>query len=173
MYLLAQSEMAESVAMMTNTSGSMSSIANTATFNWDIAGMPAGDGKDSAAVIGGGGLHILSAGHSDEEINASWEFVKYMTSPEISARWMKTSGYFAVRYSAYEQPILTELFAEKPQYASTVNFLPLVVSPYLLSKNQNDVQTVFKLALDEIYLNNADIQSTLHQAQLDAQALLD
>lgn len=165
--------MAESVAMMTNTSGSMSSIANTATFNWDITGMPSGDGKDSAAVIGGGGLHILSAGHSDEEVNASWEFVKYMTSPEVSATWMKTSGYFAVRYSAYNQPILTELFAEKPQYASTVNFLPLVVSPYLLSKNQNDVQTIFKLALDEIYLNNADIRSTLHQAQLEAQALLD
>lgn len=165
--------MAESVAMMTNTSGSLGSISNTATFEWDIAGMPAGDGKESAAVIGGGGLHILKAGHTDDEINASWEFVKYMSSPEVSALWMKTSGYFAVRYSSYEQPVLTELFAEKHQYASTVDFLPLVVAPFMLSKNQNDVSTIFGLALDEIYLNNADVTSTLQQAQIDAQALLD
>ena len=165
--------MAESVAMMTNTSGSLGSISNTATFDWDIAGLPAGDGKESAAVIGGGGLHILKAGHTDEEIKATWEFVKYMTSPEISATWMKTSGYFAVRYSAYEQKILTDLFAEKYQYASTTKFLPLVVSPYLLSKNQNDVQSTFQRALEEIYLNNADVAETLKQAQVEAQAYLE
>lgn len=164
---------AESVAMMTNTSGSMSSIASTATFDWNICALPAGDGKDSVSVLGGGGLLILKSDHSDEEINASWEFVKYMTSPEVSASWMKTSGYFAVRYSSYEQPVLQELFAEQPQYASMVEFLPLLQSPYQLSKNINDVQTVFKLALDEIFLNNADIPSTLQQAQIDAQAYLE
>lgn len=164
---------AESVAIMTNTSGSMSSISNTATFDWDIASLPAGEGKESAAVLGGGGLLILNSGHTQEEIDASWEFVKYMTSPEVSAKWMKISGYFAVRYSAYEQPELTELFAQKPQYASTVNFLPLLQSPYQVSQNITDVANVYKLALDECFLNNADITATLQQAQKDAQAFLD
>lgn len=165
--------MAENIAIMTNTSGSMSSIFSAATFDWDITAVPAGDGKESAAVLGGGGLLILNSGHTQEEIDASWEFVKYMTSPEVSASWMKTSGYFAVRYSSYDQPLLQELFAEKPQYASTVNFLPLLQSPYQLSQNINDVATVFKLALDECYLNNADIATTLQQAQIDAQKFLE
>lgn len=165
--------MAESVAMMTNTSGSMSSISNTATFDWNISALPAGDGKDSAALLGGGGLLTLKSGHTEEEIDASWEFVKYMTSPEVSATWMKKSGYFAVRYSSYELPILQELFAEKPQYASTVNFLPLLQSPIQMIKSTNDISNIFKLALDEIYLNNGDTAGLLQQAQTDAQAYLD
>lgn len=164
--------MAESVAMMTNTSGSMSSISNTATFDWNISALPAGDGKESAALLGGGGLLILKSGHTEEEIAASWEFVKYMTSSETSAAWMKKSGYFAVRYSSYELPILQELFAEKPQYASTVIFLPLLQSPIQMVKSTNDISNIFKLALDEIYLNNGDMAVMLQQAQIDAQAYL-
>ena len=164
--------MAECVAMMTNTSGSMSGVANTATFDWDIGPVPAGEGKDSAAVLGGGGMRIIKSGHTEEEINASWEFVKYMTSPEVSAKWMITSGYFAVRYSSYEQENLKALMAEKPQYASVMQFLPILQAPYMVS-NATDTGSVISRALDECYLNNADITATLQQAQIDAQAALD
>lgn len=164
--------MAECVAMMTNTSGSMSGVANTATFDWDIGPVPAGDGKDSAAVLGGGGMRIIKSGHTEEEIAASWEFVKYMTSPEVSAKWMITSGYFAVRYSSYEQENLKALMAEKPQYASVMQFLPILQAPYLVS-NTTDTGSVISRALDECYLNNADIAATLQQAQVEAQAALD
>lgn len=163
--------MAECVAMMTNTSGSMSGVANTATFNWDIGPVPAADGKDSAAVLGGGGLRIIKTGHSQEEIDASWEFVKYMTSPAVSAKWMITSGYFAVRYSSYEDAALLALMEEKPQYKSVMQFLPILQAPFIVS-NTSDTGSVITRALDECFLNNADIPATMQQAQIDAQAFM-
>lgn len=158
-------------AMMTNTSGSLGNISNTATFNWDIALLPTGEGKDGAAVLGGGGFQILK-NHPQEEIDASWEFVKYMTSPEVSAKWMLTSGYFAVRYSSYDLPEIQERFATKPQYRSLMDYLPVLQTPYLIRENQTDIQNVLVLALDECFLNNANIAATMQQAQIDAQGYL-
>ena len=95
-----------------------------------------------------------------------------MTTPEVSAKWMVTSGYFAVRYSSYEQEVLKNLMAEKPQYASVTKFLPILQAPFIVS-NTTDTGSVISLALDECFLNNADIPATLQQAQIDAQAFLD
>ena len=164
--------MAEYYAMMTNTSGSLSGVANTAAFNWDIGPLPAGDGKESVALMGGGGLRILKYGHSEEEIDASWEFVKYMTSPAVSAKWMITSGYFAMRYGSYEEESLLALMAEKPQYESVKQFLPIIHGTFKVN-NTTDTGAVIQRALDECFLNNADIPATLQQAQIDAQAFLD
>ena len=64
------------------------------------------------------------------------------------------------------------LMAEKPQYASVMQFLPILQAPYMVS-NATDTGSVISRALDECYLNNADITATLQQAQIDAQAALD
>ncbi len=168
----AENFLAESTAMMTNSSGSLGNVSNTATFDWGIAPLPAGDGNDPVSLLGGGGFLIINE-HSQEKIDASWEFVKYMTSPEVSAEWMIATGYFAVRHSSYDLPEIQALFAEKPQYATTVELLPILQSPYMIRNNFGDVSNTFKLALDESFLNNADIAPTLQRAQKEAQALLD
>ena len=168
----AENFLAETTALMTNSSGSLGNVSNTATFDWGIAPLPAGDGKDSVSLLGGGGFLIIDE-HPQEKIDASWEFVKYMTSPEVSAEWMIATGYFAVRHSSYDLPEIKALFAEKPQYATTVELLPILRSPYMVSQNFGDISNTFKLALDESYLNNADITATLKRAQEEAQALLD
>jgi len=168
----AENFLAETTAMMTNSSGSLGNVSNTATFDWGITSLPANDGKDSVALLGGGGFTIIGK-HSQEKIDASWEFVKYMTSPEVSAQWMLASGYFAVRHSSYELPEMQTMFNEKPQFATIKELLPILRSPYMVRTNFGDVSNVFKLALDESYLNNANITATLQQAQKEAQAFLD
>lgn len=168
----AENFLAETTALMTNSSGSLGNVSNTATFDWGIAPLPAGDGKDPVSLLGGGGFIIIDE-HPQEEIDASWEFVKYMTSPEVSAQWMIATGYFAVRHSSYDLPEIKALFEQKPQYASTTKFLPIVQSPFMVRKNFSEVSNVFKLALDESYLNNADITATMQRAQKEAQAFLD
>ena len=167
---VAENFLAETTAIMFNSTGSMGNVSNTATFDWDVALMPAGDGKESAAVMGGGGF-VLINGHPEEQTQAAWEFVKYMTSPEVTAKWSITSGYFAMRHSAYDLPEMQALFAEKPQYAKTREFLPNLAKPYLVG-NLDEVSQVIALALDETLLNNADTQATMDTAQAEAQALI-
>ncbi len=168
----AENFLAETTAIMTNSSGSLGNVSNTATFDWGIASLPANDGKGSVALLGGGGFIIIGK-HPQEKIDASWEFVKYMTSPEVSAQWMLASGYFAVRQSSYDLPEMQAMFAEKPQFATIKELLPILRSPFMVRSNFGDVSNVFKLALDESYLNNADITAALQKAQKEAQAFLD
>ncbi|MHA6482799.1 ABC transporter substrate-binding protein [Paenibacillus sp. strain BS8-2] len=168
----AENFLAETTAMMTNSSGSLGNVSNTATFDWGITSIPAGDGKDPVALLGGGGFVIIGE-HAEEKIDASWEFVKYMTSPEVSAQWMIASGYFGPRQSAYDLPEMKAMYEEKPQMATTLEFLPILRSPFMVSSKFSDVSNTFKLALDESYLNNADITETLRRAQTEAQAFLD
>jgi len=55
---------------------------------------------------------------TDEEQMASWLFIKWLTSPEIQARWVKISGYYGTQYST--EKLLTEYASENPVWASGV-----------------------------------------------------
>ena len=49
---------------------------------------------------------------------ASWLFVKWLTSPEIQARWVKISGYYGTQYST--ETLLADYATENPVWASGV-----------------------------------------------------
>jgi len=53
----------------------------------------------------------------DEEL-ASWLFIKWLTSPEIQARWVKISGYYGTQSST--EGLLADYAAENPVWASGV-----------------------------------------------------
>ncbi len=49
---------------------------------------------------------------------ASWLFVKWLTSPEIQARWVKESGYYGTQFST--EALLADYGQENPVWASGV-----------------------------------------------------
>lgn len=53
-----------------------------------------------------------------EEELASWLFVKWLTSPEIQARWIQISGYYGTQYST--EALLADYATENPVWASGV-----------------------------------------------------
>jgi len=70
-------------------------------------------------VIGGASLWIIKE-HPKEEIDAAWEFVKWMTEPEQQIRWHKETGYFPVRKDAVEQLLMEGFYAERPNYLTAI-----------------------------------------------------
>lgn len=168
---VAENFIAEGTAIMFNSTGSMGNVIANATFDWDVSNIPANDGCEPFSPLGGGGFAIINR-DSEQEIAASWEFVKYMTSPEVTAKWSITSGYFAMRYSAYELPEMKAFFAKNPQFSRTEDFLPMLVKPYLTTR-QPEVAEAFNIALDDALINNQNAKAALDSAQEIAQALLD
>lgn len=55
---------------------------------------------------------------TEEEQMASWLFVKWLTSPEIQARWVQISGYYGTQYTTEE--LLADYATENPVWASGV-----------------------------------------------------
>lgn len=54
----------------------------------------------------------------DETQQAAYEFVKFLVSSEIQARWAANTGYFPVNEGAYEEQVLIDAMDELPALAS-------------------------------------------------------
>lgn len=70
-----------------------------APFDWGIALVPAPEGGESATNVGGEHAFIF-AGSPNKE--AAWEFVQYITSPEVQLLWNQQTGFLPVRQSVAE-----------------------------------------------------------------------
>ncbi len=53
-----------------------------------------------------------------EQELASWLFIKYLTSPENQAKWVKASDYLPTQFSV--EPMLVDYIANVPQFQSTL-----------------------------------------------------
>jgi ABC-type glycerol-3-phosphate transport system substrate-binding protein len=129
---------------------------------WGLVPFP---GYDQAAV-NAFGQNIAIVKTTPEKNLATWLFVKYFTSPEVQATWIRSSAYYPTRASTVA--LLGDFAAENPQWASGLELLPLgQVEPSLPSwaTVRREVQDTF----------DAIIQGTTDQipgllADLDAAA---
>ena len=72
-----------------------------APFQWGIAAVPAPDGGTSASNVGGEHLFMFN---SVKNKAAAWEFIKYLTSPEVQLQWDEKTGFLPVRKTVAENP---------------------------------------------------------------------
>jgi len=114
-------------AMIYHTTGSLTNILENADFTVGTAFTPSGP-EGPATVMGGGNLYIFDDGSkTPEELDAAWEFVQYMSSPELQSEWGVAGGYVAARRSAWEIAPLADVVAEFPQYATARDQLDVAV----------------------------------------------
>lgn len=70
--------------------------------------------QDGGVVIGGGGLYISADDPAAQ--GAAWEFMTYLTSPEIQSVWAAATGFLPVQASAIDQPELQQRWQENPEF---------------------------------------------------------
>lgn len=160
---------AESTAMTINTTGNLGFIAADATFDWGVTTVPIN--TTPGLSYGGGGM-IMMDGQSEAEEAASWEFMKYMTSPEISAKWMTISGYFAVRKSCEDLQIAQDYYAANPQLAQAKELLQYTTAQWF-TDSYWDVYAEMTNAMDKTLISgDVSAADALAAAQAAATAIL-
>lgn len=88
----------DAVMFIGSTSGS--AYVGSDTFEWDAAQVPMG--KERKVIQQGSNMFMLE---SDEETQiATFIFMNYLVSPEVTAYWAMNTGYLPVRQSARELP---------------------------------------------------------------------
>jgi multiple sugar transport system substrate-binding protein/sn-glycerol 3-phosphate transport system substrate-binding protein len=75
---------------------------------WGMARIPQQDPAHPATVLFGPNVTLCNT--TPEQNAAAWTFVKWFTTPEISARWAAGTGYLPVRKSAMDRPEMKRLF---------------------------------------------------------------
>jgi len=155
------------VAMyMDSSAGVAGAIANS-PFEVGVAYIPYADEVKRHGVAIGGASLWMSKGIAENEQEAAWEFMKYLTTPEVQAKWHLDTGYFAINPKAYDEENVKAKWAEFPQYKVTVDQLQdtvpsLATQGALISVFPESRQQVVT-ALEDLY-QGKDPQEALDQA---------
>lgn len=84
---------------------------------WEVSIIPQGAAGDKkATVLFGANISIMKS--TPEKQLASWLFIKYLTSPAVTARWGldRSNGYFPVRLSALDTPEAKKFMEDNPRF---------------------------------------------------------
>jgi multiple sugar transport system substrate-binding protein len=97
------------VAMIEGSTVSLSFMEGKYTFNMAVAPLPEKKGK--GCYVAGTNV-VIFADATQQQKDAAWRFIKWFTSPDVTARWAARTGYAPVRMSAMESGAMVERFAE-------------------------------------------------------------
>ncbi|MFC0525565.1 ABC transporter substrate-binding protein [Pontibacillus salicampi] len=110
-------------AMYMDSSAGVRGIIDNSDFEVGVAYIPHPDDVEPEGVAIGGASIWMSNGIEEEKQQAAWEFMKYLTTSEVQAKWHVETGYFSINPDAYEESIVTEEYEKYPQLQVTVNQL--------------------------------------------------
>ncbi|MGX4588187.1 ABC transporter substrate-binding protein [Paenibacillus chitinolyticus] len=78
--------------------------------------------KDGGVVVGGASLWIMND-RADDEQKATWDFIKFLTSPKEQAYWHINTGYFPITKKAYDEQSVKDNLKNFPQFQTAVDQL--------------------------------------------------
>ena len=155
-------------AMMWTSTGNLTNVRNNAPFDFGVAMLPAN--KRRGAPTGGGNFYIFEDA-TDEQKEAAFEFVKWITQPEQSAKWTIATGYVAPRPDTWETEEMKAYTADFAPALVARDQLEHAVAELSTYENQR-VTAVFNDALAAAITGDKTPEEALAEAQKKADAIL-
>ena len=125
------------------------------------------DVERNGVVIGGASIWTLD-GHPIEELEATRDFVLYMTNTENMVSWHKLTGYYPVRYSSIEMLEEQGWFEDEPQqtvaFEQLTETTPNSATAGALMGSFLDFRTTVEQALQKV-INGEDIGPAMSEAK--------
>lgn len=92
-------------------------------FELGVGYFPSINRNDVGGVsVGGGSLWMLNT-KDQARMDATWEFLKFMVSPEQQAFWNAKTGYFPITVAAQNTQTFKDNIAQYPQFQVAINQL--------------------------------------------------
>lgn len=110
--------------MYIETTSRISSFEKAQGLDFGVTLLPRGTTR--AYQFAGTNLALFSAS-SPEKQKAAWQFIRFLTSSEITAEWALGTGYLPVRKSAISSPRYQQFIQAHPEYAVGLQALQYAV----------------------------------------------
>lgn len=114
------------LAMLFNSIGSTGSFASQIGDSFDYGVAPLPGNLTKSVPVGGAGIGVFKSSPKEEE--ASWEFVRWLLSPDIMARWAVETGYVPVTYSSTHTSTIQNHIASNPNASVGIEQLDYVAA---------------------------------------------
>lgn len=112
-------------AITLGSTASLKQILNDVNGKFEVgtAYFPKVSDDDKGGVsIGGGSLWALNNNDVNKQ-SATWEFIKFLVSPESQAYWNSQTGYFPITTAAHQEPVFKDNIAKFPQFQTAIDQL--------------------------------------------------
>ncbi len=156
-------------AMMWTSTGNLTNVRENAPFDFGVGLLP---GKEQYGAPTGGGNFYLFRESSDEQKQAAFSFVKWITSPEQAAKWSIATGYVAPSEAAWKTAEMKAYAEDFPPALVARNQLDYAVAELSTYENQR-VTGVFNDALAAAITGSKSPADALAEAQQQADAILE
>ena len=175
-YSANQDFLAGEVAMLIQSTSSLSSIMESADFEVGTTFLPRFEGYGIGnSVIGGASLWVMQ-GHSDQEYEAVVEFFKYLSSTDVTIQWHKDTGYFPATNAAVKTLMDDRWFSDNPNYLTAfLQVLSGVQSPAangVLLGNFVEIRDIVDTAVEEAFTGVSSADEALDKADNQADNVL-
>lgn len=159
----------EELAMAQRSTAALASNIESSDFDMRVAPQP--KGPDGGYVpIGGGNFFMFDTG-SEEEKQASWEFIKFIIRADNLATFAAETGYMASTEQAYNHPILQEKLEEDPRYQVTYEQLD-VAHPRPKVPFWGEIDSELENLFDVQFAENGDVKEVLDEIKKEGDRLL-
>ena len=152
------------VAMFLQSSASSRDVIDNAPFEVGVAYLPHPEAEERQGVAIGGASLWMSKGQPEAEQNAAWEFMKYLQTPEVQAKWHVGTGYLAINPAAYDEQVVKDAYEEMPQLQVSVQQLqatkPSFATQGALMDMIPEERKIIETALESVY-NGEDVEKSI------------
>lgn len=155
-------------AMMWHSTGNLTAVKKNATFDFSVAMLPA---KEMRGTPTGGGNFYVFKNTTPKQKEASLKLIKFMTSPENSAKWSIGTGYIGISKAAYETPALKKYVEEFPPAKvarDQLDFATAELSTYQTGR----VRKILDDSIQAVLTDKKSAKDALDDAQNQATRLL-
>jgi sn-glycerol 3-phosphate transport system substrate-binding protein len=141
-------------AMTFQSTASLNNALDVAPFEIAVGFIP----KWKEYVVTPGGSVLAIAADSQKK-EAAWKFLKWITSPELTAEYAMRTGYLPLRKSALETDRLKNFYVENPEYTVAVDQGAYAVGLPLIKAVPVVVENFFTMQ-EEIFVGGAPVEET-------------
>lgn len=157
-------------ALFTESSAGYAGVKDQAEFAFDIRPLPYWsdvEGAPQNTIIGGSSLWVLS-GHDAEEYKGVGEFLSFLSTPDIQAKWHQDTGYLPITTAAYEQTKASGFYDENPgtdvAIIQMTGKAPTANSKGLRLGNFDQIRAIIDEELEAVWSGDKSAQEALDSA---------
>lgn len=157
-------------AMFTESSAGYAGISSEAEFDFSVRPLPYWEGVDGApqnTIIGGASLWVMS-GHDDEEYKGVAEFLNFLSSTNIQAKWHQNTGYLPVTAEASVKTKADGFYDENPGTDIAVVQMtakaPTANSKGLRLGSFDQIRGIIDEELEAVWSGDKDAQTAMDSA---------
>jgi sn-glycerol 3-phosphate transport system substrate-binding protein len=165
---LRQEFLEQNTAMMWHSTGNLTAVMDNATFDVGVAQLPAH--VEAGSPTGGGNFYLINSG-TEEEQQAAYRLVKFMTSPESSAQWSIATGYVGISPASYDTPEMKQHVENLPQALVARDQLK-VATAELATYEAGRVRSILDDAIQATLTGESSAKEALDSAQSQADRVL-